>query len=157
MQQTGTPAFPARGVGRAAIDPSNPNTAYVAFTGFGVPAGQHIYKTTNLNAATPTWTPSGNGIPDVPVNALAIDPMNPSVVFAGTDIGVFKTQDGGANWFPFGSGLPVVAVFGMEIQNANRFLRIATHGRGMWEISLQPTAIKLEAVGPRPATTRGSS
>lgn len=147
VQQTGTPAFPARGVGRAAIDPSDPNTAYVAFTGFGVAAGQHIYKTTNLNASPPTWTPSGNGIPDVPVNALAIDPMNPSVIFAGTDIGVFKTQDGGANWFPFGSGLPVVAVFGMEIQNANRFLRIATHGRGMWEISLQPTAIKLEGVG----------
>jgi photosystem II stability/assembly factor-like uncharacterized protein len=146
VQQTGTPAFPLRGVGRAAIDPNNPNIAYVAFTGFAVPAGQHIYKTTNLNAATPTWTPSGTGIPDVPVNALAIDPMNSNVIFAGTDIGVFKSQDGGANWFPFGSGLPVVAVFGMEIQNANRFLRIATHGRGMWEISLQPTAIKLTDV-----------
>ncbi|HJQ68444.1 MAG TPA: C25 family cysteine peptidase [Blastocatellia bacterium] len=146
VQQTGTPAFPARGVGRIAVDPTNPNVAYVGFTGFGVTANQHIYKTTNLNAVTPTWTPAGSGIPDVPVNALAIDPLNSNVVFAGTDIGVFKSQDGGANWFPFGSGLPVIAVFGMEIQNANRFLRIATHGRGMWEISLQPTAIKLEEV-----------
>ena len=146
VQQTGTPAFPTRGVGRVAIDPSNPNTAYVAFTGFGLAAGQHIYKTTNLNAATPTWTPSANGIPDVPVNGLAIDPMNPLIVFAGTDIGVYKTLDGGANWFPFGVGLPVVAVFDMKLQNANRFLRIATHGRGMWEISLQPTAIKLKDV-----------
>ncbi len=144
VQQTGTPAFPARGVGRAVIDPNNPNIAYVAFTGFGIPAGQHIYKTTNLNAATPTWTPSGNGIPDVPVNAMVIDPLNSSNVYAGTDIGVYSSLDGGATWNPFGTGLPVVAVFGMALQQTNRFIRIATHGRGMWEISLQPTAIKLQ-------------
>lgn len=84
---------------------------------------------------------AGNGIPEVPVNALAYDPANSQHVYAGTGIGVFISQDGGLNWTPFGSGLPRVAVFDMAIQNANRILRIATHGRGFWEIALlAPTA-----------------
>ena len=59
-------------------------------------------------------------------------------VYAGTDVGVYVSTDGGATWNPYGTGLPAIAVFDMVIQNANRFLRIATHGRGWWEISLVP-------------------
>ena len=130
---TGT--IPARFVGRIAIDPTNPNTAYVALGGFGIP-GQHIMKTTNLNAPAPTWTNSGSGIPDVPANALVIDPRNPQALYVGTDIGVFRSVDGGANWTPFSPGLPRVAVFQIVIQPTNRILKIATHGRGIWEYNL---------------------
>jgi hypothetical protein len=131
---TGT--LPARYVGRIAIDPANANIAYVAMNGYGI-AGGHVYKTTNLlTAGTPTWTASGLGIPDVPANALAIDPSNSQVIYCGTDIGVFRSSDAGASWIPFSNGLPRVAVFGMEIQQANRVLRIATHGRGMWDYDL---------------------
>ena len=134
-----TGPIPAKYVARAVIDPNNQNTAYVTLAGFGLAAGQHVWKTTNLNAASPTWTAAGNGIPDVPVNAFAVDPNDSSNVFAGTDIGVYNSTDGGANWAPYGSGLPVVAVFDLAIQNANRILRIATHGRGLWETSLSST------------------
>ncbi|MGI9105381.1 MAG: lamin tail domain-containing protein [Pyrinomonadaceae bacterium] len=126
-------------VGRVQIDPLDVNTAYVAYGGQNLATGQtHLYKTTDLNAATPTWAAVGAGIPDVPVNALQIDPVDSTRVYAGTDVGVFVSTDGGANFVPFGTGLPRIAVFQMEIQNANRFLRIATHGRGLWEISLLP-------------------
>ena len=128
--------MPARFVGRIVIDPTNADIAYVGYTGFGVADGAHVWKTTNLSAATPTWVPAGNGIPDVPVNAMAIDPANPMHIYAGTDIAVYRSTDGGANWLPFGLGLPRVAVFDMKIQQANRILRIATHGRGLWEIQL---------------------
>jgi hypothetical protein len=130
---TGT--IPSRYVGRIAIDPTNANVAYVALNGFGIP-NQHVYKTTNLLSGTPTWTAAGTGIPDTPTNALAIDPANPQVVFAGTDIGVFRSANGGASWEPFSDGLPRVAVFGMEIQPVHRYLKIATHGRGIWEKNL---------------------
>ena len=128
--------MPARFVGRIVIDPTNPEIAYVGYTGFAVAANQHVWKTTNLSNASPTWAPAGSGIPDVPVNGLAIDPANPTHVYAGTDIGVYRSTDGGANWLPFGVGLPRVAVFDVKIQQANRILRIATHGRGLWEIQL---------------------
>ena len=121
-------------VARAAIDPNNSNTAYVTLSAFGV---ANVWKTTSLTS--PNWTPaSGSGanmFPQVPVNAFVIDPANSNRLLAGTDIGVYSSEDGGANWTPVGTGLPRVAVFDMGI-TSERKLRIATHGRGMWEIPL---------------------
>ena len=132
-----TGSIPARYIGRIKVA-GNSTTAYVAVGGFGIPAGQHIWKTTNLGNNTATFAPAGNGIPDVPVNALEIDPADATgnTVYAGTDIGVFRTVDGGANWTPFSDNLPRVAVFDMAMHPVYRFLRIATHGRGIWEMDL---------------------
>ncbi|PYP88762.1 MAG: hypothetical protein DMF61_06170 [Blastocatellia bacterium AA13] len=130
-----------RYISRAVIDPNNTNTAYVTVSAFGIPLGAHVWKTTNLSAGSPTWTMAGAGIPDVPVNAFVVDKNNSNNLYAGTDIGVFNSTDGGANWTPFGTGLPRVAVFDMAIQNNSRVLRVATHGRGIWEISISSTAL----------------
>ena len=123
-------------IGKAVIDPNNKNTAYITFTSFSPPLGQQIFKTTNLNDPAPTWVPSSNGIPTVPVSGLAVDPQDSNSLYAGTDIGVYRSTDGGASWAPYGSGLPRVAVFDLKISNVQRQLRIATHGRGIWEIGI---------------------
>src|SRR5439155_16948240 len=60
-------------------------------------------------------------------------------LFAGTDIGVYASTDGGATWAPFGTGLPATAVFDMQIVQPGTFnesLRVATHGRSMWQVPL---------------------
>jgi hypothetical protein len=120
-------------IARAVIDPNNPNTAYVTLDGYGVASG-HVWKTTNLSAATPTWTSMSAGIPDVPVNGFVVDPLNSNNLYAGTDIAVYNSTDGGNTWNPYGAGLPRVAVFDLKV-TAKRTVRIATHGRGMWEIA----------------------
>jgi photosystem II stability/assembly factor-like uncharacterized protein len=146
-----TGPLPNRYVGRVMIDPTSADRAFVAFTGYGLPHGQHIWRTQNLTSANPIWQPAGNGLPDVPVNALAIDPRFPGQIFAGTDIGVFRSISEGELWEPFSDGMPRVAVFDLAIQNANRLMRAATHGRSMFEIAV-PNSFAL----PTPTPTGAS-
>jgi len=130
-----TGGWAAKFVARAVIDPNNKSTAYVTLDGYGTPA--HVWKTTNLTnePPTPTWNSASNGLPDVPANAFAVDPFNPSYLYAGTDVGVFSSIDGGANWAAYGTGLPRVAVFDLNINKVSHKVRIGTHGRGAWEIA----------------------
>jgi hypothetical protein len=126
--------IPAAYVTRTIIDPTNSNTAYVTLALYNSP---QIYKTTNLNAAPPTWTAvsgAATGLPLVPVNAFAAEG---NVLYAGTDIGVYISTNSGGTWAPYGTGLPKVAIFDMAFagSGASRVLRVATHGKGMYQIS----------------------
>jgi len=142
-------------IGETVIDPNNKFTAYISFTSFSPPAGQQIFKTTNLNDPAPTWTPSSNGIPQVPVSSIAVDPQDSTSLYAGTDIGVYHSSDGGANWTPLGAGLPRVAVFDVKISNVQRYLRIATHGRGIWEIGIPGRQLPVLRNGGATLTAEG--
>jgi hypothetical protein len=70
-------------------------------------------------------------------NALAIDPVT-STVYAGADIGVWKSNDGGLNWSAFENGLPDAAVLDLKLHAGSRRLRAALHGRGVFECKLDP-------------------
>ncbi len=127
-------------IARAVVDPNNASIAYVTVSIFGSP---NVFKTTNLNTGSPTWTNISGTIPQVPVSAFVVDPANSNKLYAGTDIGVYNSTDGGTTWSPFGTGLPRVAVFDMAIANGSpRKLRVATHGKGMYEIPLDVAAIR---------------
>src|SRR5207237_5976299 len=87
-----------------AVDPIDPATAYVTYSGF--PAnGRHIFKTTNNGA---TWADATGNLPNIPVNDLVIDPDLPSTLYIGTDAGVLVSTDDGATWSSLGNGLPNV-------------------------------------------------
>lgn len=148
-----------RFIGRAVVDPNNKTIGYVTLSYYTAnSADAHVWKVTNLDTA-PAWTAlpgtGANTIPNIPVNAFAIDPTQSLRLFAGTDIGVYVSQDGGANWVPMGQGLPRVAVFDMAVQPSKNILRVATHGRGMWEIPTSAAATPTIAtqVAPSTATT----
>jgi hypothetical protein len=129
-------------VARVVIDPDDSDTAYVTIDGFqgGTSAADsHVWKTTNINGTSTVWTAKNSGLPDVPVNALVVDPNDSNDVYIGTDIGVYASTNGGTSWSPFGSGLPRVPIFDMAIAKpgtGSEVLRVATHGRGMYEANL---------------------
>lgn len=109
------------------------NTVLATFSGFNgaTPTRPgHVFKSTDgLGAAT--WTNISGDLPDVPVNAIAVDPKT-AAIFVGTDVGVFQTVDGGAHWRHLTKGMPNVAVFGLVIDDKGRLIA-STHGRGMFE------------------------
>jgi hypothetical protein len=146
--------IPNKYIGRIVFDPSNANTVYITLDGY-TGLNNHVWKVINLNT-TPVIVAASGGqtmgpttfLPDVPVNAFAIDPIRTYRLFAGTDIGVYVSENAGQDWSPFGQGLPRVAVFGLNIQPTSRTLRAATHGLGMYEITLPlPTAAATDLMG----------
>jgi len=81
-------------------------------------------------------------LPDVPTTAVAIDPSNSNNVYAGTDIGVYVSTDGGATWHDFNEGLPeALIVADLTISPSNRYLRLASHSNGVFERPLLETPV----------------
>lgn len=129
--------LPGRGVSDFAMDPGNSNIIYAAITGFG--AGTQVYKTVNALAATPSWSAASTGLPNSPVNAVLVDPGASTVIYAGTDVGVYRSLDSGANWSPFMNGHPAVPVYDLQGNATTGVLISFTHGRSAFLLSL-PTA-----------------
>jgi hypothetical protein len=126
-----------------AVDPNNDSIVYVALSGFGT---SHLYKSENRGN---NWIDIGIGLPDVPTSAVFVDPNFPSHIYVGNDIGVFASTDGGASWHDFRTGLPeVVSVLDLTLSVVNRKLRAATHGNGVYQISLleQPIHVNIPEI-----------
>ncbi|MFH1011520.1 MAG: hypothetical protein V1784_09850, partial [bacterium] len=130
-----SPGLPDRYVTRVAVHPTNSSVVFVTVSGYG---SGHVYKSTNGGS---NWTNSSTGLPDQPVTVVVIDGGNPNTLYAGTDLGVYRSTDGGANWSSFSTGLPNVVVDDLALHPTAGTLRAATHGRGMWEVSVGGSSI----------------
>ncbi len=127
------------------IDASNQLYDYPP--GFG-----HVFRTTDGGL---TWDSLGGqdvasgGLPAVGADVVKVDPNDPSTLYAGTEIGLYRSIDGGARWERFGAGsLPLVEVRDLCISPAGQRLTAATYGRGFWQIDT--------AAAPSPAGVRGA-
>jgi hypothetical protein len=133
-------AVPNRAVTDLAFDPTNANVLYVTLSGFdeGTP-GQpgHVFKTTNALAASPTWVNVSPPV-NIPHNTIVLDPSDPTIVYVGTDLGVWTSTNGGGTWTHMGpeTGMPNVAVFELQVNDTTNRLVAFTHGRGAF--ALQP-------------------
>lgn len=120
-----------------ALDPTDPSgqTAYVTIMGFTGGMFGHVYKTTNAGA---TWVGVSAALPDAPADSVVVDPTNHNDILVGTDVGVFRSLDGGNTWSAFGQGFPNVVVNRLRIFNSAGVLKLraSTHGRGVWQVNL---------------------
>jgi photosystem II stability/assembly factor-like uncharacterized protein len=74
--------------------------------------------------------------PDVKGYALSIqqDPVNPSLLFLGTEFGLYVSFNGGGNWMKWSAGLPTASVMDLAIQPRESDLVVGTHGRAIFVI-----------------------
>ena len=60
------------------------------------------------------------------------DPMEPKLMFVGTELGLYVTVDGGKNWTKWTNGYPTVSTYDMVIHPREHDLVIGTFGRAFW-------------------------
>ena len=134
-----TPNRAVTGIAVAASDPTG-NTAYVTFSGFNgntPPTPGHVFVTRNGLSGAATWTDISGDLPDIPLNGVIFDPARKPAIYVASDIGVFRSRDGGKHWKLLSKGLPFVTVFGLERNASTGQIVASTHGRGMFELVRQ--------------------
>jgi photosystem II stability/assembly factor-like uncharacterized protein len=90
----------------------------------------YVLKSTDRGAS---WTSITGDLPERgSVYALAEDHLNPNLLFAGTEFGLYFTVDGGGKWIQLKGGLPIIAVRDLAIQKRENDLVLATFGRGFY-------------------------
>lgn len=147
----GSPAnalFPNSRVQAIGINRYDPDHVWLVFGGSGVgptsrpdlilnPLGiSHLFR--NIDATNVNGWQDASGqfpalsLPDVPTSAIALSDFDATVAYVGTDVGVFRTTDGGVTWGAFQDGLPRCPV--VELKWNRRFNRLfaGTMGRGVF-------------------------
>ncbi len=117
--------------------PFDAGTSYVTFDRhtFGE-MGPMVYKATDYGAK---WQPLATaGTPKGLrgyAHVVREDPVNRGLLYAGTELGLWISNDDGGAWAQFtGGDFPAVAVRDLAIQPRDHDLVVATHGRGIWII-----------------------
>ncbi|HEX6499118.1 MAG TPA: glycosyl hydrolase [Micromonosporaceae bacterium] len=131
------PNLPNRFINALVIDPANASHVYAVYNGFSRrwtdDAGYgHVFESTDAGA---TWTDISGNLPDTPSDDLVV--ANGKLVL-GTDVGVFVAAAGGGagtTWSRLGTALPNASVNDLTVTPDGAILA-ATHGRGIWQITL---------------------
>jgi photosystem II stability/assembly factor-like uncharacterized protein len=80
-----------------------------------------------------SWSSLSSALPERgSVYSLAEDPEDPSLLFAGTEFGVFASIDRGEHWVQLKGGIPIIAVRDLDIQAREVDLVVGTFGRGIY-------------------------
>lgn len=104
-------------------------TAYAVFDGHTAnDSTPYIFKTQDYGQ---TWQSITTDEITGFVRNIQEDFINPNLLFAGTERGLFITIDGGKSWNHFTKNMPPVAIHYIELQKQTSDLVMATHGRGI--------------------------
>ena len=126
------PNLPAWGrVYHVAPSPFNPASCYITVDLHELNNNKpYAFKTDNYGK---TWTSISNGFPDgFPVHVVREDPNDRGFLVAGTDDGLFYSNDDGSQWTALKSNFLTACVYDLEFQKQTHDLVVATHGNGIY-------------------------
>jgi hypothetical protein len=131
--------LPNRPIMDVTSDPRFTRVAYASLSGFNenTPATPgHVYRLTcDATCAAHAWADKSGNLPDIPVNAIALNPRAPGQAFAGTDWGLYFTDNIDAStpfWQRLDIGVPSAMVWDLVIDRGATTLAIFTRSRGAW-------------------------
>jgi hypothetical protein len=113
------------------VNPANPLEAWASLSGYS--ASNKVFYTTNGGTSWLNW---GVDMPNVPVLCLKYQNGTNGGLYAGTDLGVYYTNNLLPNFVPFRNGMPAVIVTDLDINPGQGLLYATTYGRGLWSTSL---------------------
>jgi hypothetical protein len=161
--------LPNRPVMGIALDPSaaaaNLPVGYAGIGGFDANTPTtpgHVFQVTcAADCGSFTWADKTGNLPDIPVDSIIVNPNIPQQVFAGTDWGVYYTDDitvASPSWQRFENGLPHAMVWDMQIDRGSTTLSVWTRSRGAYAYPLAgagptPTPTPTPSVTPTPTAT----
>ncbi|MCF7955685.1 MAG: glycosyl hydrolase [Phycisphaerae bacterium] len=109
----------------------DPDILYAAFNNYQV--GDFKPYLLKSHDRGKTWTSIAGNLPDRHVVwSIVEDHLNPKLLFAGTEFGLFFTVDGGQRWVQLRAGAPTVAFRDLALQRRENDLVCATFGRGFY-------------------------
>ena len=112
------------------ISQHNPATAYIVIMRYkSMDLNSHVFKTNDYGQ---TWTKIVTGLndPNGFARVVRADKKQQGLLYAGTETGLYVSNDDGAYWQRLKLNLPVVAINDLMIQDND--LVAATSGRGFW-------------------------
>jgi photosystem II stability/assembly factor-like uncharacterized protein len=129
------PDLPDRWVTRVTVDPDNPDTAWVTYSGFRNESETqpHVLMTTDGGL---TWRDISGNLPQAPVNDVIRHPRHRGWLYIGTDMGVFFTPNLGRTWLKVGETLPLVPVTDVHFHAGTDTLFAATFGRSIFHAAI---------------------
>lgn len=87
-----------------------------------------LYKSTDYGK---TWLPINTGIAsNAFTRVVREDPVRKGLLFAGTELGLYVSYDGGKQWESFQLNLPITPITDLRIHQNN--LIVSTSGRSFW-------------------------
>ncbi len=130
-----TTGLPERYVTDCEGSPNSVQRIFVSHSGYRYNEFvSHFHRSDN---AGQTWIDISGDLPPLGINTFVLIPgTGDSILFVGTDAGVFGTIDGGNAWYKLGTGMPDVPVYDMVYQESTQTLVIGTHARSMYTLSL---------------------
>jgi photosystem II stability/assembly factor-like uncharacterized protein len=150
-----TTGLPDRYVSSVKPSPTVPNRVYVTHTGYkDGNQSPMVHRSDNRGS---TWTPISGDLPPFAVNDLLVLPgQADSVLFIGTDAGVYGTRNGGQSWARLGVGLPFTPVYDLEFNLEKKELVAASFGRSVLSFPLDSLRLGLDVSTFDPQTANAS-
>ena len=120
----------------------------------------HVFQVTcTANCGSFTWVNKTGNLPDIPVDSIIVNPNDAHQVYAGTDWGVYYTDDitvASPTWLRFENGISHAMVWDMQIDRGSTTLSVWTRSRGAYVYPLPGGVSPTPTPTASPSATRDS-